>query len=97
MWTEWITDEFYALGDAERRADLPISTFCDRYKDTDLARSQLGFLQYVCRPFFVAIQRVLPGPFASATVTRLDDNRRCWSAWESPAKAPTSEEAAVRA
>ena len=41
-WTRRVTDEFYALGDRERAAGLPISTFCDRHKDTNLAKSQVG-------------------------------------------------------
>ena len=79
-----VTEEFYALGDIERAAGLPISTFCDREKDTDLAKSQLGFLQYVCRPLFAAVERVLPGEFASMAVERLDANRHSWAEWQEP-------------
>ena len=39
-WSLWVTEEFFALGDRERAAGIPISTFCDRERDTDLAKSQ---------------------------------------------------------
>ena len=34
-WSLWVTDEFFRLGDAERAAGLPISTFCDRENTCD--------------------------------------------------------------
>jgi hypothetical protein len=83
-WTQKVTEEFYALGDVERAADLPISPFCDRAKDTDLAKSQQGFLKYVCRPFFVVVKRVLPTAFSAAAVERLDANLSMWASYSAP-------------
>ena len=77
-WSLWVTEEFFLLGDTERKAGVPISTFCDRDKDTDLAKSQHGFLQFVCRPFYTAVQRVLPDVAAAANVERLDANLNFW-------------------
>ena len=67
-----------ALGDLERDAGLPISTFCDRHKDVNLAKSQAGFLTFVCRPFYVAAGRVLGDASSSAAVARLDANAKAW-------------------
>jgi hypothetical protein len=51
-WTERITMEFWALGDAERAMGIPLSPLCDREKDNNFAKSQLGFLNYICIPFY---------------------------------------------
>lgn len=90
-WTLKVTEEFYALGDVERAADLPISPFCDRNKDTDIAKSQQGFLKYVCRPFFVVVKRVLPSAFTASAVERLDANLSMWASYQSPAASPYME------
>ena len=81
-WTCRVTEEFYALGDVERAAGLPISPFCDRHKDTDIPKSQQGFLKFVCRPFYAAVARVMPGPFSQAAVDRLDANLSQWATWK---------------
>ena len=71
-----------ALGDVERHAGLPISTLCDREKRYR-PRQITAWLPAVRLPppLFVTVQRVLPGTYASAMVTRLDANR-CWLDWE---------------
>ena len=51
-WTERVTLEFWALGDAERAMGIPLSPLCDREKDNNFAKSQLGFLNYICIPFY---------------------------------------------
>ena len=84
-WTQRVTQEFYALGDLERAADLPISPFCDRTRDVDLAKSQQGFLKYVCRPFFMVVKRVLPSTFSSLAVERLDANLSKWATYSTTA------------
>lgn len=68
-----VTEEFFALGDLERAAGMQLSPFCDRYKDTDLAKSQMGFLNFVCTPFFAAAERALPG---LQFLERLDANMK---------------------
>ena len=51
-WSQRITDEFWTLGDKERKLGIPISPLCDRENDKDIARSQIGFFQFVCNPFY---------------------------------------------
>ena len=51
-WSQRITDEFWTLGDKERKLGVPISPLCDRENDKDIARSQIGFFQFVCNPFY---------------------------------------------
>ena len=82
-------EEFFCQGDQEARVGLPISPFCDRHKDTDIPKSQQGFLKFVCRPFYAAAARVMPGPFAQAAVDRLDANLSQWATWKC-SKKPSS-------
>ena len=79
-----MVDEFYALGDRERSLGLRISALCDRHTDTDVPASQLGFLRFVCRPFYAATARLLPG--RAADLARLDDNICEWEARAKAAK-----------
>ena len=64
-WCTWVTEEFYLLGDSERRDGHSISALCNREKDTNVPKSQIGFFNFVCLPFFTAVARALP---ASETV-----------------------------
>lgn len=51
-WSQRITTEFWVLGDKERRLGVPMSPLCDRVADANIAKSQVGFFQFVCLPFF---------------------------------------------
>ncbi|KAL1508609.1 hypothetical protein AB1Y20_004706 [Prymnesium parvum] len=76
QWTQRITDEFHALGDAERELGIPISALCDRHKDTVPAKSQLGFFRYICLPFFSAVADLIdPNMLA---FSRFQENFRVW-------------------
>ena len=79
-----MTEEFFRLGDREKAMGLPVSTFCDRGKDTNLAKSQTGFLTFVCLPFYVAAERVLPDAPAAAAVARLKANCAEWDSYVDP-------------
>jgi len=83
-WTQNVTEEFFRLGDREKAMGLPVSTFCDRGKDTNLAKSQTGFLTFVCLPFYVAAERVLPDAPAAAAVARLKANCAEWDSYVDP-------------
>mmetsp|Transcript_10627 Transcript_10627/g.19706 ORF Transcript_10627/g.19706 Transcript_10627/m.19706 type:complete len:1016 (+) Transcript_10627:190-3237(+) len=54
-WTVLVTQEFFQQGDDERALGLPISALCDRENVGDVARSQKGFLEFVCKPLFEEI------------------------------------------
>ena len=83
-WSQVMNEEFFLLGDREREEGLPISTFCDRDKDANLAKSQLGFLKFVCQPFYVAAVRVLVDEPAANAVSRLDANIKEWESYGEP-------------
>jgi len=74
-WSRAIEAEFFAMGDTERAAGLPISPYCDRQRD-ELAAVQLGFLGFVCKPFFTAVARLLPAH--AIAVQRLENNIHSW-------------------
>lgn len=50
-WSARITEEFYLQGDIEVSLGLPISPLCDR-KAHNLAKSQIGFIEFVVKPCF---------------------------------------------
>eukprot|EP00300_Choanocystis_sp_HF-7_P009914 c16695_g1_i3.p1 GENE.c16695_g1_i3~~c16695_g1_i3.p1 ORF type:complete len:200 (+),score=39.78 c16695_g1_i3:71-670(+) len=58
-WAKLLLEEFFAQGDKETSLHLPISPLCDRQR-TELANSQLGFLQHVVMPFLTTFTLVLP-------------------------------------
>jgi len=53
-WTELITVEFHDQGDKEKERGIPISPLCNRQTDTDLAKSQIGFIDFCVKPVFEA-------------------------------------------
>lgn len=55
QWTERVTAEFWALGDLERTLGVPISPLCDRDRDVDIPKSQLGFFKFIILPFYAVI------------------------------------------
>jgi len=50
-WTELVCEEFYKQGDVEKSRKQPVSMYCDR-ENTDLPKSQAGFLKNICIPLF---------------------------------------------
>ena len=55
-WTERVTNEFWSLGDLERAKGLTtLSPLCDRNKDTNIPKSQIGFFNFVCKPFYFVV------------------------------------------
>jgi len=68
-WVERITAEFYVMGDTEKLLGVSVSPMCDRAVDTDVVKSQIGFLQFVCIPFFKVM--------ADLVDPRLEPYRNC--------------------
>lgn len=56
-WSMRVVREFHAQGDEELRRGLPVSPLCDR-QGFNLARSQVGFLQFVCLPTWREMARL---------------------------------------
>jgi len=54
-WSMRISREFWRLGDREKELGVPISPLCDREADHNIAKSQVGFFQFICIPFFSTV------------------------------------------
>ena len=62
VYLEWccrVMAEFWQQGDEERRRNLPISPMCDRNVPV-VAKTQIGFMEFVVRPFMKELAPVLP-------------------------------------
>merc|ERR1712087_797589 len=51
-------NEFFNQGDKEREMSLPISFLCDRFK-VNVHSGQVGFINFVIRPWFTKFGRLL--------------------------------------
>jgi cAMP-specific phosphodiesterase 4/calcium/calmodulin-dependent 3',5'-cyclic nucleotide phosphodiesterase len=58
-WTEKVLEEFFNQGDREKGAGLPPSMFMDRVT-TNIAKCQIGFIDFIVNPMFVALKEVVP-------------------------------------
>lgn len=54
-WLELITMEFYAQGDSERSAGIPVTPIMDRQSTTPMSQLQTGFISFVVKPLFVEL------------------------------------------
>ncbi|XP_061482033.1 dual specificity calcium/calmodulin-dependent 3',5'-cyclic nucleotide phosphodiesterase 1A-like [Rhineura floridana] len=53
-WAKALMEEFFKQGDKEAALGLPISSLCDR-KTTNIAESQIGFIDVIVKPVFSLI------------------------------------------
>ena len=58
-WTDLLHVEFFAQGDLERELNFPISQLFDRHT-TNIAKSQIGFFNFIIRPSFQLLSKVCP-------------------------------------
>jgi cAMP-specific phosphodiesterase 4 len=74
-WAMRVMEEMYRQGDAEKRMGFSISAAMDRDKIDMAAKSQAGFLEFVCLPLFQAWELFSRD---SATVKRVESNIAFW-------------------
>ena len=79
-WTKRITNEFYIQGDMEKAQGISISMLCDRDKDKELAKNQVGFLKYMVEPFWNVAYGLLSKEFNAKVKANIKDNMDCWLA-----------------
>ncbi|CBZ52450.1 hypothetical protein NCLIV_022390 [Neospora caninum Liverpool] len=58
QWCQRLSVEFYDQGDEEMARHLPMSPLCDREKHSEVAKSQLGFMNFVAVPLFEELSAV---------------------------------------
>lgn len=58
-WTDLVYMEFFNQGDVEKKLGMQVSPLCDR-KTVKIAKSQVGFIQYVVLPQFELMLEIMP-------------------------------------
>ena len=51
-WSQRVQEEFFSQGDEQRALGLPVERLCNR-SDFRQAKSQVGFIEYVCNPIIL--------------------------------------------
>jgi len=75
LWTDRVLSEFFNQGDREQERGFAISNFMDR-ETTNIAKMQIGFINFVVTPLYQALEHVLPA--AAEPVGWLGLNRQFW-------------------
>ncbi|KAK7196455.1 cAMP specific phosphodiesterase [Novymonas esmeraldas] len=79
MWAMAVTEEFYRQGDMEKEKGVEVLPMFDRSKNNELARGQIGFIDFVAGKFF----RDIVGNFFTGMqwcVDTVTSNRAQWQA-----------------
>jgi hypothetical protein len=77
-WTSLICEEFFSQGDIERQRGLPISMYCDRH-NTDLPKSQFGFIKELIIPLFEGLNSYLKSAeIEKHCIEQLNNNLAMW-------------------
>jgi len=58
-WAGCVMEEFFCIGDEERRRELPVSPMFDRH-DTLAPQVQVNFIEFVVGPLFAGMGRIFP-------------------------------------
>merc|ERR1719426_531570 len=72
-WVERVLTEYFEQGDKERKLGMPVSMFMDRFT-TNIAKNQLGFIDFVVTPLYEAVAMALP-PVHQTQLENLSTNR----------------------
>uniref|UniRef100_A0A7S3FVS4 Phosphodiesterase n=1 Tax=Strombidium rassoulzadegani TaxID=1082188 RepID=A0A7S3FVS4_9SPIT len=78
-WTYLLFEEFFDQGDIEKNEKLPVSMLCDRV-NTNVMKSQPGFISFVTLPLFSAASNFLPQ--LQTAVDNLKNNSKVWQKME---------------
>lgn len=78
-WTNRIVEEFFAQGDVEKDAKLPVSMYCDR-ATTNIAKSQVGFLSAIVTPLFEVAAACLKSAQVEECAHQVRSNIDFWQA-----------------
>jgi 3'5'-cyclic nucleotide phosphodiesterase len=77
-WTDRIQNEFFRQGDLERKRGSPVSAFMDRHT-TNIAQSQVGFINFLVVPMYESLEVLLPYPsFRQVIMSQLRENLNYW-------------------
>lgn len=76
QWVDRIMEEFYLLGDLEKRNNLPITEIFKRGKSR--ATVQHGFLKYFVQPLFKSIEENIDGVNVTKLLQNIQSNMDHW-------------------
>jgi cAMP-specific phosphodiesterase 4 len=78
-WSYLLFEEFFWQGDLEKEQNLPVSFLCDR-TNTNIAKSQPGFVDFIVLPLFNTICEILPEN--KPLVKQARENAERWKTYE---------------
>ena len=76
QWTTKVMAEFWAQGDQEKQLNLPVTYLCDRC-ETNTAKSQQGFIDFIVKPLFELMANVIPE--LSIFMVGFENNKEKWA------------------
>ncbi|CAD8117077.1 unnamed protein product [Paramecium sonneborni] len=76
QWTFRVLGEFWLQGDKEKELGLPITMLCDR-KTTNVAKSQIGFIDFMVLPYYNTLSQILPQ--LSEFIVQITENKKAWA------------------
>lgn len=74
-WVMALSEEFWRQGDNEKSMNLPISFLCDR-DNSDIPKSQIGFLNYIILPSFNILGDLFPN--LKYLIENINENIERW-------------------
>lgn len=83
VWCDKIMEEFYALGDKERRFGLPVTEIFERNKP--VKQVQIGFIKFFVRPLFAALGNI-EGLQVGNALKNIDENLEYWGSLDTSRK-----------
>lgn len=75
-WTDLLYVEFFSQGDLELKHNFPISYLYDRHT-TNIAKSQLGFMDFIIKPSYQIIAKVSPD--LEFLIEQMELNKQSWT------------------
>ncbi|CAD8196915.1 unnamed protein product [Paramecium pentaurelia] len=76
QWTFRVLGEFWLQGDKEKELGLPVTMLCDR-RTTNVAKSQLGFIDFMVLPYYNTLSQILPQ--LSEFIEQITENKKAWA------------------
>uniref|UniRef100_A0A7S1IRD2 PDEase domain-containing protein n=1 Tax=Eutreptiella gymnastica TaxID=73025 RepID=A0A7S1IRD2_9EUGL len=82
QWAICVTEEFFNQGDLEKAEGLEVLPMYDREKSTELAKGQLGFIDFVAKKHMTMMSQVHSG--LEWLLENVTSNRDTWNSTVSP-------------
>lgn len=77
VWSNLICDEFYKMGQIERKLGIPLTPICQREK-TSIAGIQADFFRFIVLPLLELWNKFLQSPLSSLLMSNFDHNYQRW-------------------